>query len=56
MYYYLYQAIWRSNNSVYLILYPDATNFMKILFGHYSKMAAKEPIFAISLIFVMFSE
>ena len=46
-YYYLYQAIWRSNKSEYLILsgrqkYPDATNIIKILHGHYSKIAAKE--------------
>ena len=43
--YYLYQAIWRSNKSVYLIVwqkYPDANNIIKILYGLYSKMAAKE--------------
>ena len=43
--YYLYQAIWRSNKSVFNIVwqkYPDANNIIQILYGHYSKMAAKE--------------
>ena len=44
--YYLYQAIWPSNKScVFNIVwqkYLDVTNIVKILVGHYSKMAAKE--------------
>ena len=56
MYYYLYQAIWQSNKSVYLMLSPWRTSIIKILPFHYSTMATKELKFAISRFLVMFTE